>query len=466
MLGEENNPSFITDENNWSVNLEAGYNFATGHVVPGVGNVTLYDYSEILTAAGNINVVAGNSVWLEYGGIVTGIANGSVISGLGGNISVQALAGDVNCGSGLAGYLFYNTGVGYAVDPYLSGISTASGGNVTIQAGGGITATMPLSGQGVEEDAGAGAFGAAPGNVTLIAGGDVTGHYVLANGTGTITAANAGDGNQALALSLIKGGWVVNAADNILLQEVRNPNGMFNNSVNLGSSAPTEFLFNYDPLASVNLNAGNGVTITGQSLPRTSINTAESLIFPPSLTINAGAGGITLDTGVVLFPSPEGSLNLSTTDGGNLSSATVGIARTLYMSHSGSSQWQSASSFTSADYSQNPLLHLDDPNPVLVNISGSVSDINFDFPKPLQMYVGGNIIDSTAIIQNLHPTDTSVISAGGEILNHSDYVILTLPSGETPDFNALDQFTDTYLNAFTLLPAENTLASWPFPIPI
>ena len=102
---------------------------------------------------------------------------------------------------------------------------------------------------------------------------------------------------------------------------------------------------------------------------------------------------------------------------------------------------------------------------MLINISGSVSDINFDFPKPLEMYVGGNIIDSTAIIQNLHPTDTSVISAGGEILDHSNYVILTLPSGETPDFNALDQFTDTYLNAFTLLPAENTFGIVAIPNP-
>lgn len=471
LLGAENNPSTIKDENNWSVTLDAGYNFATGHVDAGVGNVTLYDLSRISTAAGNITAVAGNDVSLESGGIVTGIANGRVIGGGGGNISVQALAGNVNCGSGPAGFRFSSTGAGYTVDPSLSGISTASGGNVTIQAGGSIVSVLPVTTLGGrQEDPGSGAFGAAPGNVTLIAGGDVIGHYVVANGTGTISAVNAGDNSQDispglvnagissrdLALDLIKGEWVVNATGNISLQEVRNPNGMFNNNTIRGASAPTQFLFNYDPLAAVVLNAGNGVTITGQNLPRiSSVNDGEGLIFPPILTINAGPGGITLDTSISLFPSPEGTLNLTTTGGGNLSSATPGITAGICLSDSQSSQWQGGISFTSADNNQNVLLHLNDPNPARINISGSVSDIALDIPKPLEMHVTGNIVDSSATIQNLHPTDTSVISAGGEILDHSDYVILTLPVGEAPNFSALDQVAYPFLNAFTLAPAPN-----------
>jgi filamentous hemagglutinin family protein len=466
-LGAENNPSLITDENNWSVTLDAGYNVATGHVVSGMGNVYLYDYSYIETAAGNISVVAGNSVTIEDGGIVTGIANGAVMSGGGGNVSVQALAGNVNCGSSPAGYLFSGTGTGYAVDPYLGGISTAGGGNVTIQAGGNITAFLPQTTAGAQEDPGAGAFGAAPGNVTLTAGGDVTGHYVVANGTGTITAVNAGEAGQQLALSLIKGGWVVNAADNIVLQEVRNPNGMFNNSVtSRNSPAPTQFLFNYDPQASVVLNAGDAVTITGQSLPRISgENTSEGLIFPPVLTINAGAGGITLDTPITLYPSPEGTFVLTTTGGGNLSSGTAGYPVGINLSDSSSAQWQSANSFSTGDYNQNLLLHLDDPNPAQISISGSMSDIAITSPKAVEIYVTDNIIDCSASIRNLHSTDTSIISAGGEILDHSDYVIVTLPSGETPNFTALAQVADPYLNAFTLQPVANAYGILTIPNP-
>jgi filamentous hemagglutinin family protein len=435
----------ITDENNWSVTLEAGYNLAAGHgVISGVGNVNLSggfgsSGSEIQTAAGNITILAGDNVTVGAGGIVTGIANGAVITGPGGNINVQALAGNVNCGSSVAGYNF--TVSGYNVDPNLGGISTAAGGNVNIQAGGNITATMPTGSSG--EDAGSGAFGAAPGNVTLTAGGNVTGHYVVANGIGTVTAGNnAGTTGENLALSLVSGGWMVNATDDIFLQEVRNPNGVFNNAGSssgrggAGTVSPFQFLFNYSPLDFVVLDAGDGVTITGNGVPRVS-GAAEGLIFPPSLTIEAGTGGITLDNNISLFPSPEGGLVMTTTGAGNLN----GQNHDICVSDSPDVQWTGLTDFTAADFGHGAL-HLNDPNPVFINISGSVSDFTLYSPKSVDMYVTGDIIDSSAEIENLRPTDTSVISAGGEILDYSSYVLLTLPLGVTPNFNALDQVSE------------------------
>jgi filamentous hemagglutinin family protein len=464
-IGAQGQNAAITDANDWSVTMEAGYNFRSGQgVIPGLGNVTLYNSpnasSEIQTAAGNINILAGDNVTIQgTGGIVTGIANGAVMTGTGGNIRVQAVAGSVNCGSSTAGYDFEPTGTGYVVDPNLGGISTAGGGNVNIQAGGNISAFLPDSSQDVS-DSGSGAFGASPGNVTLTAGGNVIGHYVVANGTGAITAANAGtSSSQSLALSLINGGWVVNASDDIFLQEVRNPNGMFNGSQLNSVYAPTAFLYNYSPLASVSLNAGNGVTITGADLPRVS-GADEALIFPPILNINAGPGGITLDKSVNLFPSPEGTLDLTTSGGGNLGAGGGAGSDTLCISDSQSASWTNPKSFTSLDSDANELLHLDDPNPVLINISGSVSDLTLVSPKPVEMYVTGNIIDSIASIENLRPTDATVISAGGQIFDHSSFVILPLPAGETPDFAALASVEDPYLNAITLAP---TLSSYGIP---
>ena len=155
-------------------------------------------------------------------------------------------------------------------DPYygidnngVGGISTSGGGNVKITAGGNVTSFLPSGND--SSDAGTGTFAeqdsGVTGDVTIIAGGNVTGHYAVANGTGTIYAGvqmdkngnpvtdasgnyvlnpvytgtdpastgNAGTANNKLALSLISGGWTVNAANNIVLQEVRNPNGFFNN---------------------------------------------------------------------------------------------------------------------------------------------------------------------------------------------------------------------------------------------
>jgi filamentous hemagglutinin family protein len=439
-----NNGSIIEDPNNWSVTLEAGYNFAAGGgVVSGTSaapnNVTLLGTAAIETAAGNINVLAGNNVTVGSGGIVTGIANGAVMTGTGGNVNVQALTGTVNCGNSGGGFDFISTGDGYDVSPSLGGISTASGGNVTIQAGGNIIAALPGSSQGSQTDFGSGAFGAAPGNVTLTAGGNVTGHFVLADGTGTITGGlDAGTATANLALSLINGGWTVHAADDIYLQEVRNPNGVFNSSAR---SDPVSYLFNYDPLASVTLDAGDGVTITGSALPRV-INT-EPLIFPPVLTIDAGAGGISLDTTVNLFPAPDGTLNLTTTGGGTLQGVGLGVGFNL--SDSSRVSYSSGKAFQFSDPDTDPLLHLNDPNPVLINISGSVENLTLDSSKPVEMYAAGNIVDCGANIQNLGPADTTTISAGGEIVDHEDFVVAQLQPGQTPNFAALDQVSEPVL---------------------
>ena len=135
--------------------------------------------------------------------------------------------------------------------------------------------------------AGSGAYGSQPGNVTIVAGGNVTGHYLVANGTGSIFAGVQMDANgnpitdlsgnyvlgasgsagtdlsyNGLALSLISGGWNVTAAQNILLQEVRNPNGVFDIS---GGSSCNHY-FNYAPGDYVDLSAGNLVQL-GASVP-------------------------------------------------------------------------------------------------------------------------------------------------------------------------------------------------------
>jgi hypothetical protein len=281
--------------------------------------------------------------------------------------------------------------------------------------------------------------------MTLQAAGNVTGHYVVVNGTGVIQAgADAGTVVQSLALSLVKGGWVVNAANSIILQEVRNPNGVFNSGT---KSNPFKYLFDYDPLASVTLDAGQGVTISGVQLPRTA-GAAEGLIFPPNLTINAGAGGVILGTSLSLFPSPDGSLDITTTDGGNLESSIAGYGRNIVVSDSSSAQWKNTSSFTFSDMGGN-VLHLDDPNPVLVNVTGSVSDIWLYSPKPVDMDVTGNIINSSVSSQNFHATDNTVISAGGQITDRDSYTFVTLPAGETPNFSALsgalaEDFISTY----------------------
>ena len=322
----------------------------------------------------------------------------------------------------------------------LGGISTAAGGNVTLIAGGNVTSVLPGNttdhyyydgNPGPVENvqgnnynyltAGSGAYGSQHGDVTIVAGGNVQGHYLVANGTGGIFAGVQMDANgnpvkdlsgnyvlgaagsagadlsdNGLALSLISGGWDVAAAQNILLQEVTNPNGVFN-----GSGAYSH-VFNYAPGDYVNLSAGNLVQLgTKISLPRLSgANNNLPVIYPSILNITAGSGGVELGapsasspSSLILFPSPQGSLTIDTT--GPLFSGLNGIGGApqlfnLIVSDAGHNNYTTTANFGASDHAASPV-HLNAPTPIDLNIGGDMNYINLVFPEASQITVGGNM---------------------------------------------------------------------------
>jgi filamentous hemagglutinin family protein len=422
----------------WNVNLMAGVSFPSGTVQNGIGSIylgggvtfngtkatTQTTGGSIQTTSGDISLTAGQNIQINAGYVTT--------TG-GGDITATALAGSVNTGTDTVGYRYSSSGTGYIPSPNagsafgnLGGISTANGGNVNITAGQNIVSLLPPS--NLTTDAGSGAFGSEPGNVTLVAGGNVTGHYVVANGTGTIDAGNAGTSANELALSLVKGGWNVNAANNIYLQEVRNPNGIFNS---ISSFSSTYHNFDYAPDAYVNLTAGNGVQLGAGStvLPRTT-DIDIPTIYPPVLNITAGAGGVTIigDTDstsdynkLILFPSQvtqggrpgygEGGLTITTTGGGSLTAVAGGSIFDLIVSDSGQTQFNDDSVFGLDDHATTPL-YLNHATKVSLNISGDMDNILLGSPEAAQINVVGDMNNSRLQAQNLHATDKTTIDVG------------------------------------------------------
>jgi filamentous hemagglutinin family protein len=454
-----NNIDFMTTGSlslgsDWSANLSAGGNFQPNSAVSaGNGGVYFSQFSQssyIASLNGDIDIEAFNEVQVGEGGIST--------YG-GGNIFVDTLMGDINCGTSPLGYKFSGK-TGNSLNAYtlgggieVGGISTAAGGNVTLSAGQNVISLLPPSRSG--SDAGSGAFGSAPGIVRISAGGNVTGHYIAVNSTvngvpvaSSITAGgNAGTAAGLLALSLVKGGWTVSAPNgSIDLQEVRNPNGTLNSA----SGAKSQ-LFNYDPLSFVTLDAGNQVQLgSGLSISSTTV----PIIFPPSLTILAGPGGVQLDNNVTLFPSPSGELNITTTGGGSfyaLQSASspqteAGINYELNMSDSSSSQWvASQDTFGDGDHAAVPI-QLANPNPVVLNISGNLSDLTLAFPKEADITVGGNMLNTGLLGQNLRPGDITSVTVTGQLLfrTQSTYYQLTQPlpdyEGSISEINTILQY--------------------------
>jgi filamentous hemagglutinin family protein len=417
--------SSISDANNWSVALKAGVSdFTAGTVQSGKGSIYL-NGGNGLTGSGSIQMASGyinNGIQLPAISLIAGqdiqVGSGYVITTGGGSIYAHALAGSIDTGSDSQGYFFKKNAsslsTAYDLSDGLGGISTAAGGDVTLIAGGDVTSVLPGNGvyyyDGNQESpnnadyltAGSGAYGSQPGNVTIVAGGDVKGHYLVANGTGSIFAggsAGADLSNNGLALSLINGGWNVTAAQNILLQEVRNPNGDFDYN---GGTAYNHY-FNYAPGDYVNLSAGNLVQLGASiKLPRLSSKTDTKLynvpvIYPSILNITAGDGGVKLGPGspsLTLFPSPQGSLTIDTT--GPLVNGLNGVTGApqlfnLIVSDSGSSQYTSGTSFGVGETHAASPVHLDASTPIYLKIDGDMDYINLIVPEAAQINVGGNM---------------------------------------------------------------------------
>jgi filamentous hemagglutinin family protein len=458
------NNSKIFDANNWSVTLDAGYNFGSSTIQSGVGNIYLNGGSglsqngTIQLFAGSVNLLAGQSIL---------VGSGSVFTTGGGSIYADALGGDINAGTSngsstsggtqTSDYLF--TASGSRPNAILGGISTAAGGDVTLIAGNNVVSvpTVPSSSQW---PGASGTYGA--GNMTIIAGNQITGNYTLANGTGTmlagvqvssvqagalqnrstdpatyastlndleteVTQNSNGNGNIGAAsgasgpvtLSLIQGSWNAWAANNIYIKEVNNPNGTFNSL--------QSFLFNYEPDAAANFWAGNAITLVGANLTRVNRqNQTMPPIYAPILSLNAGAGGITIDKSIILYPSSEGSLQITTRNGGDLNGAVTANSTTLAgitMSDSGSASWT-----TFANGHAATPLHLNDPNPVTLDISGEINSFGLTVPTFAQINVAGNTYNFGFIGQNLSPSQTTSINVTGDITYRGDLTSENLSS--------------------------------------
>ena len=438
------NNSGILAGKNWSVSLSAGPQNLSSRPTAGRAGIYLNGNSFLQTQDGGINLWAANEVIINPGpdyALGTGeVGNNGIRTSGGGNINVTAEFGDVNTGGNFSGYLF-----GLRAAPFyrvnaanLGGISTAAGGNVTISAGGSITSYLPIQNDynDAQYDGGTGAFGPEPGNVTINAGGNVTGHYVLANGVGSITAqGNIGSPVTAggFALSLIKGSWSILAPKgDIYVQDVRNPNGVFNDKGGSVAAYQGYHFFDYDPNAALSLQAGGSIEVTGAGAPHGILSSPGSVVpflFPPSLEVVSGLtgrGNFILDTDVILFPSSGGNLNITTLHGGNFQSyedpadpqdVTV---HSLEMSDSSAHQWDPSpppstfGSFLQTDHAASPP-ELNNPNPVEVFVSGSMDNVNLRTTKATQITVGGDMFNAGFLGENLHPSDVSFINVAGSI---------------------------------------------------
>ena len=162
------------------------------------------------------------------------------------------------------------------------------------------------------------------------------------------------------------------------------------------------------------------------------------IIYPPTLDIQAGGGGIKVDQGVTLFPSAYGELNLTTTGGGSLTGSSSAKQPDLVMSDSDATRYYSSDATVQA----NPFAYtvhaavpvqLLNPNPVVLDISGDLNGFWLVTPKETQITVNGNMNNSYFTAQNLHASDVSFLNVGGQIFdrNNNTFITLSAPLSDT-----------------------------------
>ncbi|HTI70710.1 MAG TPA: filamentous hemagglutinin N-terminal domain-containing protein [Candidatus Limnocylindria bacterium] len=438
--------SVIKAGEGWSVSLKAGVQNGaltkTGSIKIGGDTASVSTRAGIQSTTGDISLQA-------HDGVI--VANGSVTTVGGGNIDVLAKQGDIRTGFVPDSYLFTTTQApGYRISSSLGGISTAAGGNVTLTAEqGGVFADK----QGLlqEVPGASGAFGSKPGNVTVTAKTTVSGVFNVANGAGIISSGgDVGVGqsgvSDGLSLQLIKGSWAVQAANNIYVNEVRNPSGTFNKTTWNTPLGRMNYYNDYAGDASASFIAGNGVVLQGiqdtAALPRITVgsnNKDLAAVYPPILNIVAGAGGVYMPTPttgdrfllneVVLFPSAQGSLSITTTGGGSLYGDAGGTPRivesdgALYASNSTRPQDSENrySSYYDFTYLGAATAHRNSPNHAAggsgskLDISGSLSEIQVSFAQRADVKVGGNLFNAGLFYRQYSPLDTSTLHVDGTI---------------------------------------------------
>ena len=239
------------------------------------------------------------------------------------------------------------------------------------------------------------------------------------------------------------------------------------------ADAPTSITLITRPSDYVDLNAGNLVQLGASPsvLPRPT-GILVPFIYPSILNINAGAGGVELVGGstdpfnqLILFPSPQGSLTINTTDGGSLSAAwrlPAEVPQIFYLivSDSGAKSTNSEflrsnCTFGISDHAASPIhaatsTDPDNSTPIDLNISGDMSLVlsgrsrggaNQCGGQHVQLPVSGHELvrqrrdqhqcrsdrqEKHGGQQILNPHTDCGFTVGGDIINRGDFTSVTL----------------------------------------
>ncbi len=454
----------------WSYRLVAGADNSAANIettLPGAGNISVRDAQFIRTGTGFIHAVAGNNINLgtEEGAgaaiYTTGLPDITAPDGYLGLVFSQDReiyadgGGDItiNAGGNLTGsssraetqtvenWVFHTaqnstrqntqarwwnrydtttTGVNRTTG-FTNGLGTLGGGDVKIQTGGQVSNLQIAAANNGRLG---GALDEAPnlanfeelggGDISLQASGAVS-QVLLYTGKGNISAQSGGDLSAELAL--MDGQASLVATGNLTITGASNP-------TITGSRSRTRLanFYTYAEDAAV-----NAVSLAGDIEVR-----GDTEAYPSNLFAATPNGDINIES-VTLFPSRTGNATLLAGNNINIDGLVISevdpttlpfITTSLLGAQPQISIFQGGAAHTAG------LLHINDTEPVRIY---ALNDIAFNnevttsgvstfniaapliTPKATIISAGNDVVDANVILQNIRPTDISVIEAGNNI---------------------------------------------------
>ena len=407
------------------------------------------------TGGGAISLTAGQDilgrrdVWNELFGQNGSAINGVGISpillarGYGGStaLAVPAL-GEFGTNSGDQRWRYGETSSGtqssIAFNYFTSGVGALGGGDISIRAGrdvsdltvaldsslitgsvGGVPTLVTLGSGDLRLDAGRNLNG---GQIDIASGAAVAvvGASVDAAGT-TSMGSFVTDNRNLLRIRLSDATFDLAAKGEITL------GGVGALSPGAISTATAGF---FSSIAGASLTSGGDLTIVGNRAEQLILNgnTPVGYVLPPSLAMTSFNGDLVFGFGNrlnqprVLYASEYGQLSLFA--GGDISRFGLAMSDAApanflgfdsYLSLTFPGYLSDTSDATLRDLHNRRITHLNDPQPIRIVAGGSIEDVVLSLPKQAYIRAEGNIVDLVYQGQNNRPTDTTKISAGGDI---------------------------------------------------
>jgi filamentous hemagglutinin family protein len=328
---------------------------------------------------------------------------------------------------------------GVNFDEFDWNVGALGGGDVTVQAGGTVS-YLSAAVADSSPDGGATIFGAG-GGLRVTAVGDIgTSQFYVADGTGTITT-NAG--LPAIVPGSTPGSYLGstfalgNSDISVWARQALQIDAVYNPTYIAASAQPSAKpvnFFTYGNNSSLNLSSTDGSAtlelipdrfdmgvLLGPSLLN---STAGLLNLPANLSVQALQQDIDLKivgTGAILFPSDTGQLSLFAGQDIVANGSTLAMADSFP-----STVWTAASPQTAAPaaapFSIGGLaefqgaIHVGDPNPALITAARDIEDLGLNIPKAADVSAGRDIVNLIYVGQNVAATDTTLITAGRDIL--------------------------------------------------